>query len=108
MTNFRDRGVFKPAAGAGGSGTSVPVAVPTDPSALPGYPAESDSLQEPGQGARDVIEGEVRQQRHPRALLEPFHRLADDSAFWIHQRDGLAVLATSSLFRVYRLQRPRS
>ena len=41
-----------------------------------------------------------------RALLEPFQRLADDSAFWIHQRDGLAVLATSSLFRVYRLQRP--
>lgn len=41
-----------------------------------------------------------------RVLLEPFHRLADDSAFWIHQRDGLAILATSSLFRVYRLQRP--
>ncbi len=41
-----------------------------------------------------------------RALLEPFQRLASDSAFWIHQRDGLAVLATSSLFRVYRLQRP--
>ena len=40
-----------------------------------------------------------------RALLEPFHRLADDFAFWTHQRDGLAVLATSSLFRVYRLQR---
>jgi hypothetical protein len=41
-----------------------------------------------------------------RALLEPFQRLAGDSAFWIHQRDGLAVLATSSLFRVYHLQRP--
>jgi hypothetical protein len=41
-----------------------------------------------------------------RALLEPFHRLADDSAFWIHQRDGLAVLATSAIFRLYRLQRP--
>lgn len=40
-----------------------------------------------------------------RALLEPFHRLADDFAFWIHQRDGLAVLASSSVFRVYRLQR---
>ncbi len=39
------------------------------------------------------------------ALLEPFHSLAEDSAFWIHPRDGLAVLATSSLFRVYRLQR---
>jgi hypothetical protein len=42
------------------------------------------------------------------ALLEPFHTLAGDSAFWIHQRDGLAVLATSSLFRVYRLAAARS
>lgn len=41
-----------------------------------------------------------------RALLEPFHMLAGDLPFWTHQRDGLAVLATSSLFRVYRLQRP--
>jgi hypothetical protein len=39
-------------------------------------------------------------------LLEPFHQLAADSTFWIRQREGLAVLATRSLFRVYRLQRP--
>lgn len=39
-------------------------------------------------------------------LLEPFRRLAADETFWVHQRDGLAVLATSTLFRVYRLQRP--
>jgi hypothetical protein len=41
-----------------------------------------------------------------RVLLERFHALAADSEFWVHQRDGLAVLATSELFRVYRLQRP--
>jgi hypothetical protein len=41
-----------------------------------------------------------------RILLERFHALAADSTFWIHQRDGLAILATSALFRVYRLQRP--
>lgn len=41
-----------------------------------------------------------------RGLMERFHTLAADSTFWIHQRDGLAVLATSELFRVYRLQRP--
>jgi hypothetical protein len=56
-----------------------------------------------------VLETSLREKyanKDIRALLEPFHRLSDDSAFWIHQRDGLAVLATSSLFRVYRLQRP--
>ncbi len=40
------------------------------------------------------------------ALLAPFRQLADDVGFWIYQRDGLAVLATASVFRVYRLQRP--
>ncbi len=56
-----------------------------------------------------VLETSLREKyanKDVRALLEPFHRLAKDSTFWIHQRDGLAVLATSSLFRVYRLQRP--
>ncbi len=56
-----------------------------------------------------VLETSLREKyanKDIRELMEPFHRLADDSAFWMHQRDGLAVLATSSLFRVYRLQRP--
>lgn len=38
-------------------------------------------------------------------LLEPFHALADDLAFWNQTRDGLAILASRDLFRVYRLQR---
>ena len=56
-----------------------------------------------------VLETSLREKyanKDIRALLEPFHTLAGDSAFWTHQRDGLAVLGTSSLFRVYRLQRP--
>jgi hypothetical protein len=38
-------------------------------------------------------------------LLDPFAALADDRDFWNHTADGLAVLAGSGLFRVYRLQR---
>ncbi|MEO8122521.1 MAG: hypothetical protein ABI633_00555 [Burkholderiales bacterium] len=40
------------------------------------------------------------------ALLRPFEALAQDAAFWNHTADGLAVLATPTLFRVYKLQRP--
>ena len=39
-------------------------------------------------------------------LLEPFHALADNAAFWNHTADGLAVLGAPGMFRVYRLQRP--
>ena len=39
-------------------------------------------------------------------LLEPFEALAQDSAFWEHTLDGLAVLGGPSLFRVFTLQGP--
>lgn len=38
-------------------------------------------------------------------LLEPLHALADDTRFWNHALDGLAVLVAPDFFRVYRLQR---
>jgi hypothetical protein len=38
-------------------------------------------------------------------LLAPYRALAEDKAFWNNTFDGLAVLGTSGLFRVYRLQR---
>lgn len=44
--------------------------------------------------------------RDVRPLLASFHALAADRAFWNHTLDGLAVLATRSFFKVYRLQRP--
>jgi hypothetical protein len=44
--------------------------------------------------------------RDTRSLLAPFHALADRRDFWNHVLDGLAVLATAELFKVYRLQRP--
>lgn len=39
-------------------------------------------------------------------LLKPFEALADDTDFWNHSADGLAVLGAPGFFRVYKLQRP--
>jgi len=41
-----------------------------------------------------------------RAFLEPFRALAADRAFWNHALDGLAVLSSPGLFKVFKLQRP--
>jgi hypothetical protein len=38
------------------------------------------------------------------SLMAPFRALAEDRAFWSHTLDGLAVLGSSGLFRVYPLQ----
>lgn len=40
-----------------------------------------------------------------KALLAPFLALADDHAFWMHTHDGLAVLGSAGVFRVYHLHR---
>lgn len=39
-------------------------------------------------------------------LMAPLHALADDTQFWNHTLDGLAVLVAPDFHRVYRLQRP--
>ncbi len=39
-------------------------------------------------------------------LLEPMLALSDDRDFWNCTHDGLAVLRSKNMFRVYRLQRP--
>lgn len=38
-----------------------------------------------------------------RALLKPPRELLEDREFWIHQTDGLAVFASKSMLRVFRL-----
>jgi hypothetical protein len=56
-----------------------------------------------------ALEASLRQKyatRETRPLLAPFQALADDRDFWNRTVDGLAVLATSDIFKVYRLQRP--
>ncbi|WP_333683690.1 baeRF3 domain-containing protein [Pontibaca methylaminivorans] len=49
------------------------------------------------------------QQKYPKReiapLLAPFHDLAEDTEFWNHAQDGLAVFGAPGLFKVYRLQR---
>lgn len=55
-----------------------------------------------------ALETSLRQSHVPEAiqvLLAPFEALAQDHGFWNHTRDGLAVLGTSGLFRVFLLQR---
>ena len=37
------------------------------------------------------------------ALLDPVKRLVDDSSFWLHQSDGLALFLSPDLFQSFRL-----
>ena len=56
-----------------------------------------------------VLEASLLQQvpkGEAQALLEPFQALANDREFWNYTLDGLAVLGSKGLFRVYPLQRP--
>lgn len=39
-------------------------------------------------------------------ILKRFQELEDDSQFWNHTLDGIAVFATRDIFKVYNLQRP--
>jgi hypothetical protein len=43
--------------------------------------------------------------RDIRHLIEPFHKLADDRAFWNSTLTGLAALGAPGFFRAYRLRR---
>jgi hypothetical protein len=43
--------------------------------------------------------------RDIRDLIEPFHKLADDRAFWNSTLTGLAALGAPGFFRAYRLRR---
>lgn len=77
----------------------------------PTHRSHPDNAQDPIRFRNLVgqLEASLRKQ-HARqvidALLAPFHQLADDAAFWNHTFDGLAVLGSAGLFRVFRLQRP--
>jgi hypothetical protein len=54
------------------------------------------------------IEESLRQKfpwRDTREMLQPFRDLGEDSAFWNHTWDGLAMFAGPGVLRVWRLQR---
>ncbi|ABI58611.1 baeRF3 domain-containing protein [Nitrosomonas eutropha] len=70
-----------------------------------------DNVQDPIRFRNLVKElEESLRQKYPKRevmpLLEQFHTLADNAAFWNHTTDGLAVLAAPGMFRVYCLPRP--
>lgn len=70
-----------------------------------------DNVQDPIRFRNLVKElEESLRQKYPKRevgpLLQPFHALADNAAFWNHTADGLAVLGAPGMFRVYQLQRP--
>lgn len=50
--------------------------------------------------------GQRNRMRDMQALVAPLQALADDHGFWNHSLEGLAVLRSPAMFRVYRLQRP--
>lgn len=57
----------------------------------------------------DELESSLQKKYPNRAiepLLKPFRKLADDREFWNHTHDGLAILAATNFFKVFRLQRP--
>ncbi len=77
----------------------------------PTHRANPDALQDPIRYKNLVRDAErsLREKysgREVRPLLERFHALTDDYAFWAHQRDGLAVLGSAGTFEVFRFQRP--
>ncbi|HKD80244.1 MAG TPA: hypothetical protein VKH81_11170 [Candidatus Angelobacter sp.] len=70
-----------------------------------------DNLQDPIRFRNLVktLEQSLRQEyptREVRPLLQPFNDLASDRDFWNHTQDGLAVLCSPDLLRIYKLQRP--
>jgi hypothetical protein len=50
--------------------------------------------------------GKAHAVRDVRAMMEPLNRLAEDGKFWNHTLDGLAVLASSTRFDVFKVSRP--
>lgn len=76
----------------------------------PTHRSHPDNRQDPARFRTLVraLEESLRQKYPARAvqpLLEPFEKLAGDGWFWRHTLNGLAVLGSPGLFRVYRLQR---
>lgn len=56
-----------------------------------------------------VLEESLRRQypkRDVKPLLEPFQKLASNRDFWNHTLDGVAILVSPDVVRVYNLERP--
>lgn len=77
----------------------------------PTHRSHPDNAQDPVRFGNLVktLEESLRQ-KHPKReiapLIQPLQELAADREFWNHTLDGLAVLASPDVVRVYRLERP--
>ena len=77
----------------------------------PTHRAHPDRLQDPIRFRNLVKELELSlgrrySGRESGPILRPFHDLAENADFWNFALDGIAIFATSDLFKVYRLPRP--
>ena len=77
----------------------------------PTHRSHPDKQQDPIRFRRLVKElelslGQKYSDRDTAPILRPFRDLAENTAFWNHTLDGIAVFASADLFKVYRLQRP--
>lgn len=76
---------------------------------MPTHRAGRETRQDPIRLKNMLREAEERlnemglSSRETNQLLEPAQRLLDDTTFWQHQSDGLAILSSSRAFRCYRL-----
>lgn len=76
----------------------------------PTHRSHPENLQDPirfrqGIEALSLSLGRTHSAAETQALLDPFHALASDAAFWNHTLDGLAVLGGTGLWRVFVLPR---
>ena len=78
---------------------------------MPTFRSFPDSQQNPVKYRNALKELKSKLEGKPDAgdyesLLGPFERLAEDSAFWAHPQDGLAVFGAPGFFHIEKVQRP--
>ena len=77
---------------------------------LPTHRAGPDTRQDPVRLRNLLRKAEFRLQTHGKRgqqftqFLRPAYDLLDNRKFWQHQEDGLAILMSPGLFRIYRMQ----
>lgn len=77
----------------------------------PTHRSHPDNTQDPIRyrnllGELEAKLGEQYDAAQVRQLLKPFKQLGDDTEFWKHRTDGLAVFAAPDTFEIFELQRP--
>lgn len=90
---------------------STPASPPCLSLYQPTYRSHPDNRQDPiryrqSLGALETALREAHPEADVQALMAPFRELAGNEDFWNHTLDGLAVLGSAHVFRVFVLPRP--